>query len=74
MNVIEANGARIPAIGLGTMTLKDGVCVEAVKTALRLGYRDFKWMAEDPDLENLRQDPVYRQIRAKIKALHIKVR
>ena len=29
----------IPAIGLGTMTLKDAVCVEAVKTALRLGYR-----------------------------------
>ena len=23
MNVIEANGARIPAIGLGTMTLKE---------------------------------------------------
>jgi 2,5-diketo-D-gluconate reductase B len=39
MNVVEANGARIPAIGLGTMTLMDGVCAEAVKTALRLGYR-----------------------------------
>ena len=39
MNVIEANGARIPASGLGTMTLKDAVCVEAVKTALQLGYR-----------------------------------
>jgi 2,5-diketo-D-gluconate reductase B len=39
MNVVEANGARIPAIGLGTMTLMDAVCVEAVKTALRLGYR-----------------------------------
>jgi 2,5-diketo-D-gluconate reductase B len=39
MNVIEANGAKIPAIGLGTMTLKDTVCVEAVKAALRLGYR-----------------------------------
>src|SRR5262245_51605503 len=39
MPMIEANGARIPAVGLGTMTLKDGVCIEAVKTALRLGYR-----------------------------------
>ena len=39
MNVVEANGAKIPAIGLGTMTLKGAVCVEAVKTALRLGYR-----------------------------------
>jgi 2,5-diketo-D-gluconate reductase B len=39
MNVVEANGARIPAIGLGTMTLMNGVCVDAVKTALCLGYR-----------------------------------
>jgi 2,5-diketo-D-gluconate reductase B len=39
MNVVEANGAKIPAIGLGTMTLMDAVCVEAVETALRLGYR-----------------------------------
>jgi 2,5-diketo-D-gluconate reductase B len=39
MNVIEANGAKIPAIGLGTMTLKGAACVDAVSTALRLGYR-----------------------------------
>jgi 2,5-diketo-D-gluconate reductase B len=39
MNVIEANGANIPAIGLGTMTLMDAVCVDTVETALRLGYR-----------------------------------
>jgi diketogulonate reductase-like aldo/keto reductase len=39
MNAVEANGARIPAIGLGTMTLKGDVCVGAVKTALQLGYR-----------------------------------
>ncbi len=39
VTVIEANGARIPAIGLGTMTLKEQVCIDTVKTALRLGYR-----------------------------------
>jgi diketogulonate reductase-like aldo/keto reductase len=39
MNVVEANGARIPAIGFGTLTLKDAGCVEAVKTALAVGYR-----------------------------------
>jgi diketogulonate reductase-like aldo/keto reductase len=39
MNVVEANGASIPAIGLGTMTLKEQVCIDAIKTALRLGYR-----------------------------------
>ena len=39
MNVVEANGARIPAIGLGTMTLKGDICVNAVKAAVQLGYR-----------------------------------
>ena len=35
---VEANGARIPALGLGTMTLKGDVCVTAVSTALKQGY------------------------------------
>jgi 2,5-diketo-D-gluconate reductase B len=39
INFVEANGARIPALGLGTMTLQDQVCVDVVKTALGLGYR-----------------------------------
>ena len=39
MNFVEANGARIPAIGLGTMTLMDAACVDAVETALCVGYR-----------------------------------
>ena len=37
--VVEVKGARIPAIGLGTMTLKGDVCVEAVSAALKMGYR-----------------------------------
>jgi 2,5-diketo-D-gluconate reductase B len=37
--VVEAHGARIPQIGLGTMTLKGDVCVQAVKAALQVGYR-----------------------------------
>jgi 2,5-diketo-D-gluconate reductase B len=39
MQLVEANGARIPAIGLGVMTLKDETCVRAVDAALRMGYR-----------------------------------
>ncbi len=39
MQFVEAHGARIPMIGLGTMTLKEDVGVQAVKTALQLGYR-----------------------------------
>jgi diketogulonate reductase-like aldo/keto reductase len=38
MEFVEAHGARIPMIGLGTMTLKEDVCVQAVKTALDVGY------------------------------------
>ena len=39
MILVEAHGARIPAVGLGTMTLKDALCVDIVATALKLGYR-----------------------------------
>ena len=39
MQVVESHGARIPAIGLGTMTLKEAVCVDMVQAALHLGYR-----------------------------------
>ena len=39
MDVIESHGARIPALGFGTMTLKEDLCVELVGAALQLGYR-----------------------------------
>jgi 2,5-diketo-D-gluconate reductase B len=39
MHVIEAHGAHIPAIGLGTMTLRESACVAIVAAALRQGYR-----------------------------------
>src|SRR5688572_4357358 len=39
VTLVEAHGAKIPAIGFGTMTLKEAVCVEMVASALRAGYR-----------------------------------
>jgi diketogulonate reductase-like aldo/keto reductase len=39
MNEIYANGAHIPALGLGTWTLKDRACSELVEHALAVGYR-----------------------------------
>jgi diketogulonate reductase-like aldo/keto reductase len=39
MHVVEANGARIPALGLGTWTLKGDACAEMVEKALGVGYR-----------------------------------
>ena len=37
--VVEAHGARIPLIGLGTWNLRGSSCVRMVEQALRLGYR-----------------------------------
>ena len=37
--VVEANGARIPALGLGTWALRGRTCARMVEEALRLGYR-----------------------------------
>lgn len=37
--------------------------------AIDLGYRDFKWLARDPDLKNLRADPAFAELKEKIKQL-----
>ena len=39
MQFVEANGARIPSIGLGTWELRGRTCARIVEQALRLGYR-----------------------------------
>lgn len=39
MLFVEANGAKIPAIGLGTWELSGRTCARVVEQALRLGYR-----------------------------------
>src|ERR1700744_1956386 len=39
MQFVEAHGAKIPAIGLGTWELRGRTCARIVEQALRLGYR-----------------------------------
>jgi diketogulonate reductase-like aldo/keto reductase len=39
MQFVEANGARIPAIGLGTWELRGRLCARIVEQAIKLGYR-----------------------------------
>ncbi|MDB5601462.1 MAG: dkgB [Xanthobacteraceae bacterium] len=39
MHVVEAKGARIPLVGLGTWDVRGRVCARIVEQALRLGYR-----------------------------------
>ena len=45
----------------------------SLEKALALGYRDFKWLAKDPDLRQLREHPLYRAIEEKIRQLKVKV-
>ncbi len=39
-----------------------GECLAALRSALRLGYRDFRFMEQDKDLAFIRQDPRYRTL------------
>ena len=39
MIFIEGNGAKIPAIGLGTWALRGRDCARLVEQAIRIGYR-----------------------------------
>ena len=47
---------------------------DALERAIDLGYRDFRWLAEDPDLHELRKKPAYRRIRAKLRQMRVRVR
>jgi hypothetical protein len=39
-----------------------------LELACLVGYDDFDYLAQDPDLANLRQDPRYQQILTKLKS------
>jgi tetratricopeptide (TPR) repeat protein len=43
--------------------------VESLDRALDLGYRDFTWLARDPDLKKLRKHPAYDDLKEKIRTL-----
>jgi tetratricopeptide (TPR) repeat protein len=46
----------------------------ALERALQLGYRDFGWLAKDPDLKNFREQPQYLEIQAQIRRLKTKIK
>lgn len=48
--------------------------VLALEKALQLGYRDFAWLAKDPDLKKLRAQPAFDDLKAKIRQLKSKSR
>lgn len=57
-----------------SLTSQFDCAVLALERALQLGYRDFKWLAKDPDLKKLRAQPAFRELREKIRALKTKPR
>jgi hypothetical protein len=56
-----------------SLTNRVGDALVALERALRLGYRDLKWLDEDPDLHKVRQHPLYEKIRAKLRTMQVKV-
>jgi len=48
--------------------------VNALEKALQLGYRDFDWLARDPDLKPLRSHTAFDDLKAKIRQLKSKSR
>lgn len=39
---------------------------QALEKAIALGYRDFNWLAKDPDLKKLRAHPAFGELKEKI--------
>ncbi len=42
-------------------------CLEALKKAIQLGYRDFSFMKKDPDLDFIRRNPRYKELLSSLK-------
>jgi len=56
-----------------SLTGEVDLAATALDRALALGYRDFKWLARDPDLKTLRKHPAFRSIEDKIRKMNVKV-
>ncbi len=65
MHTVSANGAEIPAIGLGTWTLSGDSCLELVSHAISVGYRHIDTAAmyenEQEVGEGIRQSGIARE-------------
>ena len=57
-----------------SLTVQLDLALDTLEVALNLGYRDFKWMAQDPDLENLREHAAYKKIQDKVRQIQVKAR
>jgi len=56
-----------------SLTGQADLAVAALEKSLLLGYRDFKWIARDPDLRTLRKHPLFRSIEDKIRRMKVDI-
>lgn len=47
---------------------------QTLNRAIDAGYRDFRWLERDPDLEPFRQHPLYQRLRRRIRRLRVSTR
>jgi hypothetical protein len=47
---------------------RKAAALRALRQAVALGYRDFAWLTQDPDLESLKGHPVYVSLVDQLKA------
>jgi tetratricopeptide (TPR) repeat protein len=55
-----------------SLTDQFDLAATALQRALNLGYRDFKWLAKDPDLRKFRKHPLYERVADFIRQLKTK--
>jgi len=56
-----------------SLTGEFDLAASALEKALSLGYRDFQWIARDPDLRQLRKHPAYRNVEDKIRRMKVRI-
>lgn len=55
------------------LTRKPEQAVTALVLAIERGYRDFKWLLKDPDLQRIRKSPLFKQVQEKIHSVKVKI-
>jgi Flp pilus assembly protein TadD len=49
------------------LTRRRDAALRSLRVAVTLGYRDFDWMAQDPDLEGLKKYPAFTALLAQLR-------
>ena len=57
-----------------SLTKRYDEAVAVLGRAIDRGYLDFRWLVKDPDLQPLRQHPLFKKIQAQIRSVKIKVK